>query len=97
VRPPYIYVAAGTSFNPLLRIQLGDYNLYYAFPFGALGSTQSTGVFYSPRRFLGLRNNVLIIIDDSGNLNQLISLDYPSFTGWTTAPNSIGFEFYSAP
>ncbi len=92
VQPPYIYVLTGV--DPLLRIPIGDYSLTNAVTYGIITyPLTKPGDFYGPRKFLGLRNE-LIIIDDSGGNNQLISLDYPFFTGWATASSEIGLEFY---
>lgn len=93
VRPPYIYVLANP--DPILRIPINDFTLKYYATYGTITyPLTKPGDFYGPKKFLGLRNT-LVIIDDSGNNNQLIFLDYPLFTGWSTAPSSIGFEFYA--
>ncbi len=88
VRFPYIYVANAEGDNYKI-LQLSS-DLQYVAGYGSqalVGTNTNPGMFYDPRRFVGIRNNALIIIDDyspSYDYDKLVSLQGMNGIGWTT-------------
>ncbi len=96
VMSPYVYVANPGGVSNLQIIQL-DTNLNFVAGYGN-GDTvtvprTAAGQFYAARHFVGIRNDSLIIMDDSGAAtfpmgDKLVSINNISGAGWTTFPTS---------
>ena len=48
-RPPHVYIATGSSANPVIQLLIEGNSFSLASTYGALGSVASPGVFYGPR------------------------------------------------
>ncbi len=83
VKPPYIYIANTQGTDNYKIIQL-DLNLHFIAGYGSSSiSSTDPGYFYGPRRFLAIRNDSLIIIDEDLMYNNfLISINDIIGTGW---------------
>ena len=89
-KAPYIYVANPSGPNNFKILQL-DTNLQYVPGYGTqvtpFATNTNPGMFYGPRKFLAIRNDSLIIIDDiptGTDIDKLISIQDIAGTGWTT-------------
>lgn len=90
VKKPYIYIADGGD-GPIDKIVQLDSHLENPAGYGTWLNTPDAktteGQFWGPRRFVGIRNDALIIIDDSSqpytNLGELISMQDITGKGWT--------------
>lgn len=91
VKSPYIYIAnfRGADNYKILQLQLNiAMQMQYTAGYGIQADivNKNQGYFYGPRRFVGIRNDVLIVIDDhyDYNLDKLVSMQDMSGTGWAT-------------
>jgi len=91
VRPTAIYIADASDVFSNKIVQLNS-NLQFVAGYGtwyyppSIANT-NPGMFYQPRRFAGIRNDELIIIDDAPpnyDFDKLVSIRDIYGTGWTT-------------
>jgi hypothetical protein len=93
VKYPYIYVANPGGANNYKILQL-DSTLNFVAGYGVQATVTNTNpsYFYGPYRFLAIRNDSLIIIDDynigNTNYDKLVSINDILGTGWTTYGSS---------
>ncbi len=87
-KAPYVYVANPSGANGVKIIQL-DATLTFVAGYGIAATafpSTATGAFYGPRRFLAIRNDVIIMIDEAGgssDFDKLLSISDMTGTGWT--------------
>lgn len=101
--PPNIYVAnlnGGPNYKIIQFTLDSSNNFVPAGNYGVSGTTTAKGVFYGPNRFLAIRNDSLVILDNGGTTDRkLISMDDITGTNWMTYGTAgIGvdaFKFYS--
>jgi hypothetical protein len=94
VKPPYVFVANPGGSNNYKILQL-DMNLQFVTGYGiqATGVDTAQGHFYGPRRFLAIRNDSLIIVDDytiGTDLDKLVSMNNMLGSGWNPIGSSGG-------
>ncbi len=102
VMPPYVYVT-NTSLTGYMIFRFDLADLGNQVNYGTLytsGITTTQGYFYGPRRFVGIRNDALIIIDEDGsNHDKLVSMTDITGSNWacfgTYGTGINQFRFYS--
>jgi hypothetical protein len=97
VRPPYVYIANYGGPSAILQL---DMNLQFVGGYGTIVAVLDTtpGHFYGPERFLAIRNDALIIIDEGSSLDKLVSIRDITGSNWLTYGSTgegVGqFRFY---
>ncbi len=87
-RGPNVYVANPGGASGYVIIQLTA-DLQFIAGYGSIVSSLNTnpGMFYSPQRFVGIRNDTLIVTDErppNEDIDKLVSFNDITGAGWTT-------------